>query len=933
MKKGIFSSFTKSLPAAACFLTAIVIISSCPTPINEEMFLQVKDSLGPAIIISSPDDGAYCAKTVVVTGTVSDFSNDTGGTGQVKTLIYEILSTSIREEITFDTEGNFSFNFNTTSLSSNFVLKISAEDWNGNTADSSITLNIMQENNIPSFTAIPGNHQVTLEWDDVPLSAKYTVYYATGGTIPSEQVGTCIDNISSPYTITGLDNTTYCTFLLASQSNDGMETNWSGYEYAIPLSPLTLLPQLRNEYGAITLSWEKIQGYDKFRVYRSNELDGVYSNISGIINTNYYIDNSCEPDINYYYKISPALDGSALSSQAFGKSSIFESTRLEMVGGVSSIFTSFKWAYCEGDYLYVVYSNCFFSCSYYLNIYDITNPEYPVEVGRTQLGEQIPVYVTVHNNYAYAASSNSLYIIDIQDKTNPFIAGTCGGFSNIQSIAVSDTDVCVADGLSGLHFINIGEINNPVIDDTFDTEDFAHDVALTPTHAYVVAGDMGSGVYIINLSDYSYAHDVDTNTETALSIDLQGDYAYIVHGTEGLSIIDISSPSSAYVRQTCDIPGNALDITVIDNFAYISAGTEGIVEINVTDPGSRIPFVTVTNSSIMEAVCITNMGNYIYVVDSQDAVAPIKIYSTNPNTPNMNNVDIISPSFGFGAPIACDGRYFYTGSYNAQFSIVDMTTGNLISQHTTPEDQVTSVVLHGDYAIVSSGFLYDPASYIEIINIQDPQNPFVVKSFIIAEGMSCIAAFGDYAFAVGVAGLMILDISDPSAAFIKQTFGGVGWGVDIAVQEQLAYIAAYSSGFKIVDFSNLNAIRVIGSVQLPDYAHSVVVKGSYAYVGVDSELGEDYVQIIDVSDPKYPKLLGQCVCGDTNKPNRLSLDGDYLFSINGEYAMHLSNPAEPYRFELIPRTYPVKEFCELIILGSKAYFQSSNGIEVVSLVN
>ena len=299
-KKHTFNLFIKPVPAA-CFYLALI-ISSCPTPINEEMFLQVKDTLVPAIIISSPEDGAYCAKTVVVTGTVSDISNDTGGTGLVKTLTYEILSTDISGEITFNTEGEFSFNFNTTSLGSKFVLKISAEDWNGNTANRSITLNIMVENNIPSFTAIPGNHQVKLEWDDGPLSAKYTVYYATDGTIPSEQVGTSIDNISSPYTITVLDNSAYHTFLLASQSNDGGETNWPGYEYAIPLSPSTFLPQLRNEYGTITLSWGEIQGYDKYKVYRSNERDRVYSNISGIISTNFYIDNSCEPDINYTIK-------------------------------------------------------------------------------------------------------------------------------------------------------------------------------------------------------------------------------------------------------------------------------------------------------------------------------------------------------------------------------------------------------------------------------------------------------------------------------------------------------------------------------------------------------------------------------------------------------------------------------------------------------
>ena len=195
----------------------------------------------------------------------------------------------------------------------------------------------------------------------------------------------------------------------------------------------------------------------------------------------------------------------------------------------------------------------------------------------------------------------------------------------------------MADGGAGTHIIDIEVISNPFIDDTFVTGGFANKVALTPTHIYVADGE--EGVQIIDRSDYSLTT-VDTY-DNALSIELQGNYAYVANDTEGLTIIDISTPSSAYVKNTCDTPGNALDVTVVDNFAYISVGTEGIVEINVADP---IPFISIKNSSIMEAVCIVNKGNYIYVVDGADNIAPIKIFYRNPNTPNMNYVDMISLS-------------------------------------------------------------------------------------------------------------------------------------------------------------------------------------------------------------------------------------------------------------------------------------------------
>ncbi|MCK5674486.1 MAG: hypothetical protein KAH95_13990, partial [Spirochaetales bacterium] len=188
MKKYILKLFTKSVFAAACFFIALI-ISSCPTPINEKMFLQVKDEVAPGIIILSPAEGSYCAKTVIVSGTVSDLSTESNNTGELSSLSYEILSTDITEEILFDEEGSFSFNFSTITLGSTFVLKITAVDWNGNVQTSSITLNLMEGNDIPSFSVVPGNKQVTLTWDEVPFSTGYSLLYSTNGTIPSESYG------------------------------------------------------------------------------------------------------------------------------------------------------------------------------------------------------------------------------------------------------------------------------------------------------------------------------------------------------------------------------------------------------------------------------------------------------------------------------------------------------------------------------------------------------------------------------------------------------------------------------------------------------------------------------------------------------------------------------------------------------------------------
>ena len=97
MKKINDNLFKKSILTAICFLTAITIIS-CPTPINEKMFQQVKDSVAPEITVASPPDGdAYGAYTLV-TGGVSDLS-DGGADGSISSLSIEILGVTGTQSI------------------------------------------------------------------------------------------------------------------------------------------------------------------------------------------------------------------------------------------------------------------------------------------------------------------------------------------------------------------------------------------------------------------------------------------------------------------------------------------------------------------------------------------------------------------------------------------------------------------------------------------------------------------------------------------------------------------------------------------------------------------------------------------------------------------------------------------------------------------
>ena len=122
MKKGIFSLNKKSFLALVCLFMALI-ISSCPTPITNDMLNQVKDDIGLVIILISPNDGSAYATLVEVTVKVTGTSQ-VDSAGSVSSVSYEVLSTTITSEVILADNGSFSFP-QTDSLPHSFVQSLS----------------------------------------------------------------------------------------------------------------------------------------------------------------------------------------------------------------------------------------------------------------------------------------------------------------------------------------------------------------------------------------------------------------------------------------------------------------------------------------------------------------------------------------------------------------------------------------------------------------------------------------------------------------------------------------------------------------------------------------------------------------------------------------------------------------------------------------
>ena len=141
-----------------------------------------------------------------------------------------------------------------------------------------------------------------------------------------------------------------------------------------------------------------------------------------------------------------------------------------------------------------------------------------------------------------------------------------------------------------------------------------------------------------------------------------------------------------------------------------------------------------------------------------------------------------------------------------------------------------------------------------IVNIIDPTSPIVTAKTEPFPGVvNSITIAGSYAYvADGEGGLRIINVSTAAAPFEVGYFDTAGQAQSVAVSGNYAYIADLDHGLRIINISNPASPFEAGFFNpsgLGDWAYTVKVAGSYAYVG-----GVDGLRSINVSNPAQPTL-------------------------------------------------------------------------------
>ncbi len=242
---------------------------------------------------------------------------------------------------------------------------------------------------------------------------------------------------------------------------------------------------------------------------------------------------------------------------------------------------------------------------YTLQVIDVSTPSAPEIKGSVENLPLSPYNITVSGNYAYVANGQAgLLVINISNKSNPYIVGSVDTPGIANEVAISGNYAYVADDRDlsyqtsqSLQVINISNKSNPYIVGAVDRPGSYKGIAVSGNYVYVtVEGTSHNGIEIFNISNPSNPQWVNSIQTSRLpsNVTVSGNYAYVGGYYAGFTIMDISTPSAPLIIGTIDTQGQPESITVSGNYAYVADGPTGLVIVPIP---VEVQPVTVNSSS------------------------------------------------------------------------------------------------------------------------------------------------------------------------------------------------------------------------------------------------------------------------------------------------------------------------------------------------
>lgn len=210
-----------------------------------------------------------------------------------------------------------------------------------------------------------------------------------------------------------------------------------------------------------------------------------------------------------------------------------------------------------------------------LRILDLSNPERPVDVGKSK-DSSAGMGIKLVNKTLFVSTIDSILIVDVSDPSAPKTLSKLPVPYFFGSMDVLGKNAFIGTN-NNIVVVDISDLSNPKVINSLKVSDQRH-VSTIVFWNSLLAVALFDGVHIYEVSQtgdikqiglFPNTYGDDYAYTIGKSLAISGKYAYFASGTSGLRVIDLSNPSSPTEIGKLKTQGSAIRILVSGNLAYI----------------------------------------------------------------------------------------------------------------------------------------------------------------------------------------------------------------------------------------------------------------------------------------------------------------------------------------------------------------------------
>lgn len=475
-----------------------------------------------------------------------------------------------------------------------------------------------------------------------------------------------------------------------------------------------------------------------------------------------------------------------------------------------------------GNYVYVTtatYPGCM------LHIVDISTPDSPI-LENSIVTDGFPRDLQVVGGYAYLANGDGgLVVVDVDPPGTAAVVASVDTIGSAGDVAVGVTHAYVAADTAGVKIIDIDPPEASYVEHTVGTDDQAYGVTIVGD--FLLVADEDGGIQFIDISAPALAA-VIANLPVSFKMTsvrvMSDDYSLAGGISGGLIVIDTFNPLSPFIQETLYSPGSAYGVNSRNGYVYAGVSDAGMFSIDATVPEDA--HIT-SNVDGMYSDNISIEGDYAYVADSSYGLMVVDI--SIPGSESL--VDTVTPP-GSCQDVVALSPYLYVAAGSSGLHILNNDppgAPTLINTVPLPME-ADFLAVEGDYAYVACTNYPDTA--VEVVLIEPPAAAAHVHTVVLSGARATgIDASGNYAYiAQDGYGIEILDISDPTTAFITHPLEDSSPFKNLVYQSGYIFCTMYSDGLRIYDVDPVDTAYEVDTLDIEGYKWDVSLWENYAYV-------------------------------------------------------------------------------------------------------